>query len=93
MKKKILIFAATYNEAENIEQFLNIILKLNINLDILIVDDSSPDKTWEIVGDYEKKNDNIILIKREGNVFNNSKPTQQPWLTLNIGNIFFKQKT
>lgn len=32
------------------------------------------------------------LIKREGNVFNNSEPTQQPWLTLNIGNIFFKQK-
>jgi tetratricopeptide (TPR) repeat protein len=32
------------------------------------------------------------LIKREGDVFTNSEPTQQPWLTLNIGNIFFKQK-
>ena len=31
------------------------------------------------------------LIKKEGIVFNNSEPTQQPWLTINIGNIFFKQ--
>lgn len=31
------------------------------------------------------------LIKRDGVKFSNSQPTQQPWLTLNIGNIFFKQ--
>ena len=65
MEKKILIFAATYNEAENIGSFIEKILKLNINLDLLIVDDNSPDKTWEIVSNYKKKNENIILIKRE----------------------------
>ena len=31
------------------------------------------------------------LVKREGIVFANSQPTQQPWLTINIGNIFFNQ--
>ncbi len=31
------------------------------------------------------------LIKREGTIFNNFQPTQQPWLMLNIGNIFFTQ--
>ena len=31
------------------------------------------------------------LIKKEGIKFSNSQPTQQPWLTLNIGNIFFQQ--
>jgi tetratricopeptide (TPR) repeat protein len=31
------------------------------------------------------------LMKREGNIFTNSVPAQQPWLTLNIGNIFFNQ--
>ena len=31
------------------------------------------------------------LIKREGIIFSNSQPTQQPWLTINIGNIFFNQ--
>ena len=65
MEKKILVFAATYNESENIEEFLKTILKLNIKLDILIIDDNSPDKTWEIVNRYKKSNKNIELIKRE----------------------------
>jgi len=32
------------------------------------------------------------LIKREGVIFANLQPTQQPWLTINIGNIFFNQR-
>ena len=65
MDKKILIFAATYNEEKNISYFIEKILELNINLDLLIIDDNSPDKTWEIVNNYKKKNENIILIRRE----------------------------
>ena len=65
MEKKILIFAATYNEAKNIGSFIEKILRLNVNLDLLIVDDNSPDKTWEIVSSYKKENENVILIKRE----------------------------
>ena len=65
MEKKILIFAATYNEAENIKNFIETILELNINLDLLIIDDNSPDKTWEIVNNYKKNNKNIVLIKRK----------------------------
>ena len=65
MEKKILIFAATYNEAENIKHFIEKILELNINLDLLIIDDNSPDKTWEIVNNYKKNNKNIVLIKRK----------------------------
>ena len=66
MEKKILIFTATYNEAENIKNFIEKILELNINLDLLIIDDNSPDKTWEIVNNYKKNNKNIVLIKRKG---------------------------
>ena len=66
MEKKILIFTATYNEAENIKNFIETILELNINLDLLIIDDNSPDKTWEIVNNYKKNNKNIVLIKRKG---------------------------
>ena len=66
MEKKILIFAATYNEAGNIKNFIEKILELNINLDLLIIDDNSPDKTWEIVNNYKKTNKNIVLIKRKG---------------------------
>ena len=65
MEKKILIFAATYNEAGNIKNFIEKILELNVNLDLLIIDDNSPDKTWEIVNNYKKNNKNIVLIKRK----------------------------
>ncbi len=65
MEKKILVFTATYNEAENIKVFLNDILNLKIKLDVLIVDDNSPDKTWEIVEKYSSTNNNIHLFKRQ----------------------------
>ena len=65
MENKILIFTATYNEAENIVDFLNSVEKLNINLDILIVDDNSPDETWKIIKDYSENKNNIHLIIRD----------------------------
>ena len=63
-KKKVLIFTATYNEAENIKNFLNIVLKFE-DLDILIVDDNSPDKTYNIIEQYQQNFNNLILIKRD----------------------------
>ena len=69
MKKKILIFSATYNEVENIENFLNSIYSLNLKLDILLIDDNSPDSTWKKIQEYSKNRENIHLIirnKKEG---------------------------
>ena len=69
MKNKILIFSATYNEAENIENFLNLIDELNLSLDILLIDDNSPDSTWKKIQEYSKNRENIYLIirnKKEG---------------------------
>ena len=68
-KNKILIFSATYNEAGNIENFLNSIEKLNLALDILLIDDNSPDNTWKKIQEYSKNKENIHLIirnKKEG---------------------------
>ena len=53
-ENKILIFSATYNEAENIENFLSSIEELNLALDILLIDDNSPDGTWKIIQEYSK---------------------------------------
>ncbi len=64
-KKKNLVFTATYNEAENIKNFLDIVLKFE-DLDVLIVDDNSPDKTYEIIEEFKKNYNNLILIKRDG---------------------------
>ena len=68
-KNKILIFSATYNEAKNIENFLNSIEELNLALDILLIDDNSPDNTWKKIQEYSKNKKNIHLIirnKKEG---------------------------
>ena len=62
---KILVFTATYNEVENIAKYLKEILSLNIKLSILIIDDNSPDKTYEEIRTFEKKYENIKLIVRE----------------------------
>ena len=54
-KKKILVFTATYNEINNVEKLLLKIKKTRLNLDILILDDNSPDGTGEKLQSLEKK--------------------------------------
>ena len=51
---KTLIFTATYNEKENIKKLINDINKINKDIDILVIDDNSPDKTWEVLQQLEK---------------------------------------
>ena len=68
-KNKILIFSATYNEVENIDDFLDKIKELDLALDVLLIDDSSPDNTWKKIQEYSKNKKNISLIirnKKEG---------------------------
>ncbi len=62
---KNLVFTATYNEVDNISNFLDIVLKIS-NIDILIVDDNSPDKTGDVIKQYQKDNKNLFLISRQG---------------------------
>ena len=49
MNNKILIFTPTYNESENITEFISSVDSLGIEADILIIDDNSPDNTWKII--------------------------------------------
>lgn len=53
MSKKIVIIP-TYNEKENIEKIIRATLALPERFDVLVVDDSSPDGTSEIVSDLIK---------------------------------------
>ena len=62
---KTLIFTATYNEKENIKKLLEDLNHLNIDIDILVIDDNSPDKTWEILQELEKNSQNLKVIVRE----------------------------
>tara|TARA_B110001450_G_scaffold252583_1_gene274629 strand:- start:447 stop:1151 length:705 start_codon:yes stop_codon:yes gene_type:complete len=64
--KKILVFTATYNEAENINELINSIILQPTKLDLLIIDDNSPDGTSKIIEKNQEKFNNLYLIKRNG---------------------------
>jgi dolichol-phosphate mannosyltransferase len=69
MSEKILIGTATYNESENIVKLINSFSALYPKADILVVDDSSPDKTYNLLKLLKIKNKNLNLIirkKKEG---------------------------
>jgi len=62
----ISVIIPTYNEKENIVGVLNKICKVlkGIHFEIIVVDDDSPDKTWEIVKKYKDKK--ARLLRRQG---------------------------
>ena len=61
-----LIVIPTFNEKENINPLLNSIFSLNISVDVLILDDNSPDGTKNVVIENKKKyKDRLHLINRE----------------------------
>jgi dolichol-phosphate mannosyltransferase len=64
--EKILIIIPTYNELDNIEKIVREIYAVNSALDILIVDDNSPDGTGEQVKKLKNTFENLYLIEREG---------------------------
>jgi dolichol-phosphate mannosyltransferase len=59
----------TYNESMNIIPLVQRLLnaaKDNYETEIIVVDDDSPDKTWEVVSDFAKNNNrpNVRVIRR-----------------------------
>ena len=67
MSEKILIGTATYNESENIVKLINSFFRLYPKADILVIDDSSPDKTYDLLKllKNKNKNKNLNLIVRK----------------------------
>ena len=65
---KVTIVIPTYNEAENLPQLLSAIFKLNLpELDILVVDDNSPDGTGQIAEDKGKEyQERVKVLHRSG---------------------------
>ncbi|MEO0004544.1 MAG: polyprenol monophosphomannose synthase [candidate division WOR-3 bacterium] len=55
----------TYNEAGNIERIIPIVLAQSPELDILVIDDNSPDGTADIVKRIVEENPRVKLIRRE----------------------------
>ena len=63
--KDVLIIIPTYNEIENIENIIISTINLYPTINILIVDDNSPDLTFKKVEDLKLKfKDQLFLLKR-----------------------------
>src|SRR5262249_4917151 len=61
-----LVIIPTYNERENIDELLTRLLALPFGLDVLIVDDHSPDGTAEAVRQWMGREGRVHLIERPG---------------------------
>lgn len=58
----LLMIIPTYNEAGNIVSLIERILSLSPGYGVLVVDDHSPDRTWEIVEQYQKTRKGYVYL-------------------------------
>ena len=63
----IIAVIPTYNESGNIREVIAEILSLPLDIEVLVVDDFSPDKTYEIVQALALKDKRIHLLLRKEN--------------------------
>ena len=61
----ILAISPTYNEKKNISELINRISQLPLEVDLLIVDDNSPDGTADVVKDIMIQHKNTHILERE----------------------------
>jgi dolichol-phosphate mannosyltransferase len=61
-----LIVVPTYNERENIQPLLDQLLSLPFGLDVLVVDDNSPDGTGDLVATRAALDPRVHLLRRAG---------------------------
>ena len=61
---KTLVIMPTYNERLNLEHSVSELFKFNDDVDLLIVDDNSPDKTGELADELALQNSKIMVLHR-----------------------------
>lgn len=67
MSSESLVIIPTYNEAHNITRLIEQLLQKEEPLDVLVIDDGSPDGTAQLVKDLQQKHEGRIhLIERSG---------------------------
>jgi len=64
--ERALVIIPTYNEKENIRPIVELVLSQASDLEILVVDDNSPDGTAAIVTEMAQANPRVHLLSRAG---------------------------
>jgi len=65
-EQKILVIIPTYNEIDNIDRIIREIHALDADIDVLVIDDNSPDGTGDRIKQLKKTDQHLLLIEREG---------------------------
>jgi dolichol-phosphate mannosyltransferase len=63
-REHALVIIPTYNERENIRRIVDTVLRQDGRLEVLIVDDGSPDGTGQIVAELEAADQRVHLLER-----------------------------
>jgi dolichol-phosphate mannosyltransferase len=65
LPERALVIVPTYNERENIRRLIDTVLVQDARIDILVVDDGSPDGTGALVDEIVGMNDRVHVLHRE----------------------------
>jgi dolichol-phosphate mannosyltransferase len=63
-REHALVIIPTYNERENVRRIIDSVLKQDGRIEVLIVDDGSPDGTGQIVAELETLDPRVHLLER-----------------------------
>lgn len=63
---KTTVVTPTYNEAENLPKLVSALFALPLDLNVLVVDDNSPDGTGRIADEIAAKNKKLSVLHRPG---------------------------
>ena len=63
-RERALVIVPTYNERENIRRLVDAVLRQDGRLEVLVVDDGSPDGTGQIVAELEAADSRVHLLER-----------------------------
>ena len=63
---KAIVIIPTYNEISNIEKMLTTLDQMHPSLNVLIIDDGSPDGTAQVVKSFQSKKPNLHILERKG---------------------------
>ncbi len=63
----VVVMIPTYNEKDNIREVVDGVLnvRLRYDLKVLVVDDNSPDRTWEVVQKMARQDERVQLLLRK----------------------------
>lgn len=64
MSAQLLVFTACYNERENIGRLIDEIIAAVPHAHILVVDDNSPDGTWDVIERKKTEFPNLFSVRR-----------------------------